>query len=663
MAAVTRTVGKTGRDYSTLGAAVADIGAGLSEADDITFACYNDDGTAIVESPITIPVMSGSLTIVAAAGTGAQGHPNDHRTRGPAAALGFDPALGVAFLMTAAFGHLFIVPAAQGNRFDVIGVQIRTTGARGGGWNCQGLGTGSRQDGVLLVMEATNANFGDWRGPTGSSQTIENCVIVTNSSDREPIRHFFSHVAVRGTTLIATNAANTIRPLNAGNSSDGSVLDNCAVFGFASPPIDTGAGLTARHNGTDLAAGTFGGTNTVGSLATADQFESAALATLDLRVKTGSGLIGAGDLALGPATDILGQTRVSPSTIGAFEVLGGAPVIEATGAAVGPAPAVAGQAAAVVGAAGALIAAAAVVVGLATAAIEATGAVEAPGPAASAAAGVTVAAAGAANGPAALVSGQSAVLTEGAGTALVPAAVVAATADVVPEDGSANASGAPVGPAPVATGQAAVVVGATGAAIGPAATVAAAGASAIEATAITAGPASNTTAEAALFIAASGSPVGPPAAVTGQAAAITDQSAVPPTAIAASLITSTPIEARRGMTRDNPLIRQFNSSPLTLVATVRDAAGTPVDLTGFAFRWALAPGDGRAAPSEAVATLTSAGGGVVVTNAGAGVVEVRAPASLLAGLVGAHRWQLIATDPAAQDWVVATGQVWLMGTF
>jgi len=107
---------------------------------------------------------------------------------------------------------------------------------------------------------------------------------------------------------------------------------------------------------------------------------------------------------------------------------------------------------------------------------------------------------------------------------------------------------------------------------------------------------------------------------------------------------------------ENSIIRLHNASQITLRATVRYADGNLVDLNGFAFRWVMvaAASQDTVAP-PALVTLTSAGGGIVVTDAAAGEVEVRIPNGSFDGLTGVHRWQLIATDASSNEWVVSTG--------
>ena len=128
----------------------------------------------------------------------------------------------------------------------------------------------------------------------------------------------------------------------------GAQLKSSAVFGFSTLYTNDGSGgsLSIDHSATDLSS--MSGTANLTSQTTSSQFESVGtLGTLDLRVKTGAGLINAGDRdqTYTADLDILEQTRsTSTPTIGAFEYGAGGGGASATITATTTPPAFSGSA-------------------------------------------------------------------------------------------------------------------------------------------------------------------------------------------------------------------------------------------------------------------------------------------------------------------------------
>jgi len=314
VAVIVVTVGKTGRNYSSHTAAVADIGVGLSAADDITLESYNDDGTAIAESAFTVPAMTGSLTMQPAVGSGALGHPNDHRTRG-AVALNVDPALGVTLEFAGTFAAMMTVNAAQ--LLTIQGLQFSTTGSRGRPFDITNTNAASRIEDCIIKQSHNLSNVS-----TVNILTQNNNVWVSASDDRDIMHVFSREITIKNTTFVNTGAQTAaIRAVNKTGGSQTLTITNSVHFGFNNPPLGTGGVLVLTNNATDLTAAAFGGTGTIGSLVPSDQLENATFALFDGRAKSTGALPDAADAASATATDILGQTRDASPTIGAWEFL------------------------------------------------------------------------------------------------------------------------------------------------------------------------------------------------------------------------------------------------------------------------------------------------------------------------------------------------------
>ena len=323
MALTIRSIGTSARDYSSVTAAVADIGVGLSAADDLVFEIYNDTGAAIAESAFTVPSLTGSLTLRPAVGSGALGHPNDHRTRGPAAVLDYDPAVGAALEFAGTFAAMMTVNAAQ--LLTIQGLQFSTTGSRARPFNISNTNAASRIEDCIVKQSHNLTNFS-----TVNISTQNNNVWVSASDDRDIIHVFSAAITIKNNTFVNTGAQTAaIRAVNKTGGSQTLTITNSVHFGFNNPPLGTGGVLVLTNNATDLTAAAFGGTGTIGSLVPSDQLENATFALFDGRAKSTGALPDAADAASATATDILGQTRDASPTIGAWElVFSGQPVEE-----------------------------------------------------------------------------------------------------------------------------------------------------------------------------------------------------------------------------------------------------------------------------------------------------------------------------------------------
>lgn len=188
--------------------------------------------------------------------------------------------------------------------------------------------------------------------PYASGSRLINCVVIgntptiTEATDLNGGRPIKFHSCTFVQAYVAARPGNGCfaysNPYAAGNT-----LNGCAFFGYEYLYSPDGVGATSNHNATDLTWPNLGpasqdyydganwGANSLQSLALSSQFENATTGgSFDLRVKSGSALIGAGSPdSANDGVDILGQTRSGTApTIGAFEYISppGLPASSAT---------------------------------------------------------------------------------------------------------------------------------------------------------------------------------------------------------------------------------------------------------------------------------------------------------------------------------------------
>jgi len=194
---------------------------------------------------------------------------------------------------------------------------------------------------------------------TGNGKSVfKNCILFANGPDRVfdaaasaansllymsasgsiVNTNVYSNNYLRNCTLVGSGGATNAFTL--GNYSSGSIIKNCAIFGFATGIVNVAARIdttNSTYNATDLASFGWTGTGNIVSQTFANQFENIGSGTEDFRVKTGAGLIGVGirDQTFTNDLDIVGSARstgVSPSgpTIGAWEYASTPPPVTPT---------------------------------------------------------------------------------------------------------------------------------------------------------------------------------------------------------------------------------------------------------------------------------------------------------------------------------------------
>jgi hypothetical protein len=228
------------------------------------------------------------------------------------AALRYDGSRGAAITFGTNSVHVADI-SAKNTRF--VGLQIRSTATTGASALIY---TGGGGTGVII----SDCLFETASGITvvqASGMKLINCIAIANNGSGNGIECSF------GTELYGCLAVSPSDKASTGNgivnsSTTDSIVKNTCSLGFATDWLEnTSFHASSDYNASDGTGSP--GTNIVNDLVFADQFEDVASATLDLRIKAGSGLIGAGiaDETNTPA-DILGTDRPdSNPTIGAWE--------------------------------------------------------------------------------------------------------------------------------------------------------------------------------------------------------------------------------------------------------------------------------------------------------------------------------------------------------
>lgn len=348
----TITIGEVGRDYATLALFVADVGVTLPvgpafESDPWEVLCYNDNGTAIQEvGEVTITDLfwdgmtnqssaTYNCVIKPASGTGANGHPNDHRTR--ASALDYDPAVGVAFEW--AGNHKGFVDASGTPRapfLSVEGLQFLHSSIRRGKNLYQRVrsnesvteqcvfkvepfadrGSADEWTGFICQASATNADF----------VFKNNLIIMSGDATHRPaidavgLDHLFFNGQTFNNTIVNELHATDKQMIGAqstNNIKTTAVFANNLILGFqTSWNNDSDNDGTQEYNMTDATSIDGSGTD---SLILADQLESITLGSLNARLASTSAAIGAAGGTFIATDDIFGVARDAPEDVGCAE--------------------------------------------------------------------------------------------------------------------------------------------------------------------------------------------------------------------------------------------------------------------------------------------------------------------------------------------------------
>lgn len=301
---VIKSVGNSGRDYTSFAAFFAAAPADLVAADQEWIA----------------EVYIGEINITATQSTGA--HTTDatrHFTIRPATGNGikdnvaasdplyYNPAKGAAINFGVSFAACIDVSGAPYTA--ITGLQIKSTASATTeiivcAINCS------------VVANLFDVAFGSAVVNAGNGNTtVRNNLMIVRSGVGAISFGYSGGSKAEFNTIYAPNGANLDsggNPMAAiGSQQSDVIVKNNAIFGFTRAfNNDTYFSAGSFNNATDLA--TLVGTSNLTSLVFASQFNT----TTDLHIKVGSAMIGAGVTISGVTTDILGQTRASPPSIG-----------------------------------------------------------------------------------------------------------------------------------------------------------------------------------------------------------------------------------------------------------------------------------------------------------------------------------------------------------
>lgn len=311
----TKTLGLTGRDYSTFAAYAAYVNA-LSFAADEICEVYNDGGPVADTTTVTLNGYTRNgfnLIVRAASGQGFGDNANKLTN-----ALKYNAANGAALTnnINGANAYAFI-----GAGILIEGLQFTTTNS-GASLTAQ-MGNGTRAN--RCIFDANQSGSYVVSQNTGGMR-LDDCLITQRGSAAGGIRIIEPSFVLNGCT-IACPASSSGRGVGQTYASN-PVVKNTVVYGFANDYQNTAAAGTT-NNATSLASfgGTGWGTSGQVSVSSSD-FESVTAGSEDWRVKSTSPklkALGAGGVT---TVDIVGTTRsVSTPTIGAWEAgAGGTPV-------------------------------------------------------------------------------------------------------------------------------------------------------------------------------------------------------------------------------------------------------------------------------------------------------------------------------------------------
>lgn len=303
-----KTIGTTGRDYSTISAweaaCPANLTTSISGGEIWQGECYKD---STFSEHVTITGMT----------TNSDGYPRLTVAAGQSL---FDTASNPLFY-NASLGAALSIPDRYGGGVDtranytrVERLQINNTD------NAYAYGTMRAFDGGptnilwkdILGKVASNVNF----VPQGSSALkAVNCVAICGTS-ATGFSSAYSPTLINCTAVVPTGTTAN----GTGFAGGTATLNNCASFGFTN--ATSGSPSSGNYNATDAASG-MPGANSQHSLTYANQFVST---TVDFQLKSGSNLIAGGNTdATNAPNDIYGTARGSGTAgdVGAHEFVAG----------------------------------------------------------------------------------------------------------------------------------------------------------------------------------------------------------------------------------------------------------------------------------------------------------------------------------------------------
>lgn len=294
----TKTVGLTGRDYSTMAAYASYLNA-LSLAANEFCDVYNDGGPVTDSTTVTIGGYTANgfaVKVRAASGQGIA-----HNANKLTNALRYNSANGAALENSMTYADSYVFTGAN---LTIEGLQIKATGTGGGATQSAKFGNGAI--GQSCIFDNNRAGYCVLDNSGG--MRLYDCLIIQRGAGHG-LSFANTNSLVYGCTIAGSHASADrgigqpygVQP----------VVKNTLVIGFANDFQNT-AGAGSTNNATSKASfgGTGWGTSGQTSVSTAD-VQSMTAGSEDLRIKTGSTkLIGTGASGVS-SIDIVGTTRTS----------------------------------------------------------------------------------------------------------------------------------------------------------------------------------------------------------------------------------------------------------------------------------------------------------------------------------------------------------------
>jgi len=299
----TDSIGSGARDFANLADWFAAIPATVLEEE--VGEVYNDSEFAMTAEMVFTGKTPGSFSINLrpAAGEGFK----DHLTK-----LSYSAAQGAAF--TSSTGYMRPLILNQQSKMTVQGLQFRTTAANSRPFTSFGTLTAVVKD-CILDGNGMSTSGGGILGI--STSKAMNCLVVHQGDGSQPgVAFEYGAVGINITAVRPSGLSAAGTGFSEGGGTT-NVVKNCCAFNFTTDFTTSGWDASSDYNASDSTNAP--GSNAVDSLTYADQFVST---TDDWRLKTGSGLIDAGNTdATDAPEDIVGTTRgaTTDGDIGAWE--------------------------------------------------------------------------------------------------------------------------------------------------------------------------------------------------------------------------------------------------------------------------------------------------------------------------------------------------------
>lgn len=327
------TIGAASRDYATVQLWMDDCPADLITSTDQWIGhCYNDSEFSVSGAPVVdISGVTTSSTYYIELTT-APGQSFKDDASASTNPLGkYDPTKGVAF--TTDYGFSGVINIDSSNVY-ISGIQMLNSSSTG-----RGIQNNSSSNIFISNCTVDSENGGTTQGTLQTSTggfVVTNCVVINRSTSGNGAHNNFAAGEYYNCTFWAPNGSTTDEGISKnGGAANSTIVKNCAIFGWTTAMASGSYGAGTDYNATDNAS-LSAGSNNVTSLTASNEFEDvSSYADTDLRVKTGSAMIGAGtpDPTHTNDLDIIGQPRsLTAPTIGAWEYQSGGGGFTATGA-------------------------------------------------------------------------------------------------------------------------------------------------------------------------------------------------------------------------------------------------------------------------------------------------------------------------------------------